>query len=102
MPKTQVNPKNRQSAVTSMLRKIARQRLRSANMNEKTNKVRCGSITFDDTKFLCKFVSESGFYLEELERNIGEQLHDFWETREHALRILTGVLLQESPIQKDE
>jgi hypothetical protein len=47
-----------------------------------------------DLRFLTDFVKNSGFYIEDLERCLCEDQIDFWQTREHALRILTDWMLQ--------
>jgi hypothetical protein len=47
-----------------------------------------------DIKFLCNFIKGTGFYVEELEKHIHEELTDFWQIREHALRIITDVMVQ--------
>ena len=47
-----------------------------------------------DLNFLSDFVKVSAFYIEDLEDCIGEELMDFWQTRDHALRIITDVMMQ--------
>ncbi len=47
-----------------------------------------------DLNFLSDFVKVSGFYIEDLEDYIGEELMEFWQTRDHALRIITDVMVQ--------
>ncbi len=53
-------------------------------------------LTTDDIDFLTGFVNSSAFYIEDLEEEIGEPLNDFWHQRDHALRILTELILQAS------
>lgn len=89
---------NRTSVVLpsiALLRRIARERARYAAILKK-EEPKTGNISFEDACFLSKFISESAFYIEELERHIGEELVDYWQTREHSLRILTGVMMQDT------
>ncbi len=79
----------------AILRRIARERTRYAAILKK-QELKTGNISFEDAVFLSKFISESAFYIEELERHIGEELIDYWQTREHSLRILTDVMLQQT------
>ena len=46
-----------------------------------------------DIRFVMDFIKNTGFYIEDFEDYIGEELIDFWQTREHALRILTDWML---------
>lgn len=78
----------------NILRRIARERNRYAAILKKQKPNHSG-ISADDLQFLSKFISESAFYIEELERYIGEELIDYWQTREHALRILTDQMIEE-------
>lgn len=96
MTNIQVNPSLTMPSVTSILRKIARQKAKSINHKKKTPESTPGKLLFSDALFLSKFISESAFYIEELERHIDEELLDYWQTRDHALRILTEVLMQET------
>lgn len=77
-------------------RKIERERAKYRAILKK-DEPKAGNISFEDAVFLSKFISESAFYIEELERHIGEELIDYWQTREHALRILTDVMIEQSP-----
>ncbi len=45
-------------------------------------------------QYLIKFIRETAFYIEELERGIGEDLTDYWQTREHALHLLTELVIR--------
>jgi hypothetical protein len=47
-----------------------------------------------DIDFLSDFIKVSAFYVEDLEDYVGEELFDFWESREHALQIITDLILQ--------
>jgi hypothetical protein len=96
MTNTQVNPSPVSPTVTSILRKIARKRVNATTHKEKTAENTFGKLPFPDVLFLSKFISESAFYVEEIERHIDEELLDYWQTRDHALRILTDVLIQET------
>ncbi len=80
-------------------RKIARERARYAAILKK-EEPKTGNLSFDDACFLSKFISESAFYIEELERNIGEELVDYWQTREHAMRILTDMMIEQPQANK--
>ncbi len=75
-------------------RKIERERAKYRAILKK-DEPNTGKISFEDACFLSKFISESAFYIEELERNIGEELVDYWQTREHAMRILTDIMIQQ-------
>ncbi len=46
-----------------------------------------------ELEFLANFISGTGFYVESLEEYLGESLGDFWQAREHAYHIITGLLL---------
>jgi hypothetical protein len=74
------------------LRKIARERALRIILKGKAPFVI--AIQPDDVHFLDKFTHETAFYIEELENRIGEELTDYWESREHATRILTDLLIQ--------
>ena len=96
MANIQFNPSSTKPSVVSVLRRIARERAKTANHRKKTSGSTHGKIPFLNALFLSKFISESAFYVEELERHIDEELLDYWQTRDHALRILTEVLMQET------
>lgn len=96
MANIHVTPSSAKPSVTSVLRRIARQRAKTINHREKPQESTFGKLLFPDALFLSKFISESAFYIEELERHIDEELLDYWQTRDHALRILTDVLIQET------
>ncbi|MBS1903894.1 MAG: hypothetical protein JSS75_09335 [Bacteroidetes bacterium] len=51
-------------------------------------------VTNGDLHFVTDFVRGSAFYIEDLEERIGEDLDDFWQSREHAMRILTDWMMQ--------
>jgi len=46
-----------------------------------------------DLDFLSDFVKVTAFYVEDLEDYLGEELLDFWQSREHALGIITDAML---------
>jgi hypothetical protein len=46
-----------------------------------------------ELEFLANYISGTGFYVESLEEYLGETLGDFWQAREHAYHIITGLLL---------
>ena len=77
----------------SKLRKIARERAKRILENNPPPKMHL-PMEATDLQFLAKFISETAFYVEELEHHLGEELTDFWEIREHALRILTGQMME--------
>jgi hypothetical protein len=52
------------------------------------------TVTSGDLHFMTDFINDSGFYIEHLESLIGEDLMDFWQAREHALRLLTDWMMQ--------
>ena len=54
------------------------------------------SISDRDLDFLTDYLNVSAHYVEDLEDRIGEELLDFWETREHALKIITDLLIQKA------
>ena len=51
-------------------------------------------INSGDLDYLSDFVKVSAFYLEDLEDMLGEEMIDFWQSREHALRIITDVMVK--------
>jgi hypothetical protein len=51
-------------------------------------------INSGDLDFLSDFVKVSAFYIEDLEDFLGEEFLDFWQSREHALRIVTNAMVQ--------
>jgi len=53
-------------------------------------------ITDRDLDFLTDFIKVSAFYVEDLEDYLGEELMDFWQSREHALQILTDLIMQKA------
>jgi hypothetical protein len=52
-----------------------------------------------DLDFLTDFIKVSAFYVEDLEDYLGEELLDFWQSREHALEIITDVILERAEVQ---
>ncbi|MFI5263515.1 MAG: hypothetical protein ACHQM6_03265 [Candidatus Kapaibacterium sp.] len=44
--------------------------------------------------FLSDFVKVTAFYVEDLEDYLGEELLDFWQSREHALKIITEAMME--------
>jgi hypothetical protein len=61
----------------------------------KTRKSGYKRLTPVDVDFLSDFIKVSAFYVEDLEDYVGEELIDFWESREHALQIITDLILQD-------
>ena len=53
-------------------------------------------IAPNDIDFLSDFIKVSAFYVEDLEDYLGEELDDFWQSREHALQIVTDLILQKA------
>jgi hypothetical protein len=53
-------------------------------------------ISDNDLDFLTDFIKVSAYYVEDLEDHVGEELMDFWESREHALQIITDLILQKT------
>ena len=51
-------------------------------------------INSGDLDFLSDFIKVSAFYVEDLEDYAGEELLDFWQSREHALKIITEAMLE--------
>lgn len=47
-----------------------------------------------DLHFVADFIKGTAFYIEDLEEHIGEDLGDFWQSRDHAMRILTDWMMQ--------
>ncbi len=47
-----------------------------------------------DLDYLSDFIKVTAFYVEDLEDYIGEELFDFWQSREHALKIVTEAMLE--------
>jgi hypothetical protein len=50
-------------------------------------------IALEDLDYLRFFIIHSADYVEELESAICERSDQFWEYREHAYRIITGLLI---------
>ncbi len=46
-----------------------------------------------DLRFLRDFILSCALYVEELENALCDRSEEFWETREHAYRIITGLLV---------
>ncbi len=51
-------------------------------------------INSGDLNYLSDFVKVTAFYVEDLEDILGEEMMDFWQSREHALRIVTEAMVQ--------
>ena len=47
----------------------------------------------EDIRVLRDFVINSALYVEQLENEVCERSDEFWEAREHAYRIVTGLLI---------
>jgi len=97
MKTTDLNTRPMVLPTIAIYRKIARERARYAAILKK-QEPKAGNISFEDACFLSKFISESAFYIEELERSIGDELVDYWQTREHALRILTDIMIEQPQV----
>ncbi|HWF43757.1 MAG TPA: hypothetical protein VG537_03855 [Candidatus Kapabacteria bacterium] len=52
-----------------------------------------GLLSVEDINYIRDFIVGSALYVEELENQISERSDDFWESREHAYRIITGLLI---------
>jgi hypothetical protein len=52
-----------------------------------------GRLSVEDINYIRDFIVGSALYVEELETQISERSDDFWESREHAYRIITGLLI---------
>jgi hypothetical protein len=52
-------------------------------------------ISLHDLDYLRFFVIHSADYVEELESAVCERSDTFWEAREHAYRIITGLLIDQ-------
>ena len=53
-------------------------------------------ISHNDIDFLSDFIKVSAFYVEDLEDYVGEELDDFWQSRERALEIVTDMILEKA------
>lgn len=51
------------------------------------------SLTPEQVLFLCNFIKETAFYVEQLESHLGEYLNQFWEEREYAYQLTTDMLV---------
>lgn len=71
------------------LRWLARDRATKALRNPNEPAIKRKKLPITDLQFLARFTTETAFYIEELERITEEEMNDYWETREHALHILT-------------
>lgn len=58
-------------------------------------------IAHDDLRFVTDFIRGSAFYIEDLEERLGEDLNDFWRSREQALNILCGWLMNASDAKQE-
>jgi hypothetical protein len=47
----------------------------------------------EDINYLREFILSTALYVEELENSICDRSDEFWEAREHAYRIITGLLI---------
>lgn len=52
-------------------------------------------ISMYDLDYLRFFIIHSADYVEELESAVCERSETFWESREHAYRIITGMLIDQ-------
>ena len=57
-------------------------------------KTRDVTINSGDLDYLSDFVKVTAFYIEDLEDHLGEEMTDFWQSREHALRIITEAMME--------
>jgi hypothetical protein len=51
-----------------------------------------------DLDYLSDFIKVTAFYIEDLEDQIGEELLDFWQSREHALAIITEAMMERAGV----
>jgi hypothetical protein len=58
-------------------------------------------INSGDLDYLSDFVKVSAFYVEELEDYLGEEMIDFWQSREHALKIITEAMLERAGVNAE-
>ena len=66
----------------------------TSNLLEKAALARpTDGLNAKELEFLANFISGTAFYVESLEEYLGETLGDFWQAREHAYHIITGLLL---------
>lgn len=70
-------------------------RARRKQIDQEQYELRIGN---GDLHFVTDFIRGSAFYVEDLEDRIGEDLNDFWQQREHALRIVTDWMMQSMPM----
>ena len=52
-------------------------------------------VSLHDLDYLRYFIIHSAEYVEELESALCERSDTFWESREHAYRIITGMLIDQ-------
>jgi hypothetical protein len=52
------------------------------------------TINSGDLDYLSDFVKSSAFFIEDLEDYVGEEMIDFWQSREHALKIITEAMME--------
>ena len=89
---TYSNKSTNSTAQLTKLRKRARESAQKI-LEADNAYARYVEVPIEEVQFLAKFFTESAFYIEELERLIDEELTDFWEMREHGLRIVTGQMV---------
>ena len=56
------------------------------------------TVNSGDLDFLSDFVKVCAFYIEDLEDYLGEELLDFWQSREHALKIITEAMMERAGV----
>ncbi|MEI8134841.1 MAG: hypothetical protein WCH46_07150 [bacterium] len=52
------------------------------------------AVNSGDLDYLSDFIKVFAFYIEDLEDYVGEELIDFWQSREHALKIVTEAMME--------
>lgn len=52
------------------------------------------SLPEADLRFIRDFILGSAAYVEELENTVCDRSDEYWEAREHAYRIITGLLIE--------
>jgi hypothetical protein len=60
----------------------------------RSRKTKNVEINSGDLDYLSDFIKVTAFYIEDLEDFLGEELLDFWQSREHALKIVTEAMLK--------
>jgi len=56
------------------------------------------AVNSGDLDYLSDFVKVCAFYIEDLEDYLGEEMVDFWQSREHALKIITEAMMERAGV----